>query len=537
MNRLTIFGTIEFEKSQFKDEEESPKYIGGNGIIASRAAAKIVDVDLIGVVGTDMDKDFLAKSLGTRISTKNVTQLIGNSFRWKAIYDKKTQELIDQDITFGVYAEYKPIVNYKKTDRNQYVLFSGSKPQLSIKVLEQLDTPAFVTVDVLLYHLEHNYDASIDLIQKADVLFVNDKEYTVLVQKHGKNLFRVFRNLKYIFHKQGEKGVTVITPNKKSHFVPEKVVKPLNPANAGDAFSCTMVGQLVAGKDLQHNLDEIVHAAIAESIKVMMNDQYYRLPYNMSILDTIILEKNKEIRNLKDSSVLKNNRTTEVRDFYHAIKKKNIALIAEIKKASPSAGVIRLDFNHNEIAKIYQKSGKVDAISVLTDKKFFQGDLSFIRDVKKITSCPIFRKDFIINKLQVLESYISEADALLLIVAVLKPDTLRDLISYTEELGMNALVEVHTPEECKIAIESGAKIIGINARNLKNFEVDMNLFETIAQKIPEGILKVAESGIESRHDIEKMYNAGADAVLVGTSIMKQRNISKFLNSLRGGIHV
>lgn len=257
-----------------------------------------------------------------------------------------------------------------------------------------------------------------------------------------------------------------------------------------------------------------------------------------TFLDKILVNKIIEVGNLKKFRSLKSlqsallARKTEIRNFSSAISKKNkLHLIAEIKKASPSAGLIRKDFDHIEIAKEYEKSRLVDAISVLTEKKYFQGDIKFVGDIKKVTSMPVIRKDFIFDEYQIYESYLAEADALLLIVAILEESELNNLLSITHELGMSALVEVHSEKEIEVALEAEAKIIGINARDLKTFKVDNSLFERLSKYIPREIIKVAESGLEDKRDLEKAYIAGANAVLIGTSIMRSKNMKEKIKDL------
>lgn len=257
-----------------------------------------------------------------------------------------------------------------------------------------------------------------------------------------------------------------------------------------------------------------------------------------TILDKIIGNKKLELIAAKREFPLmrlKNSiRTTDVRSFINAIGKKNkLNLIAEIKKSSPSGGLIRKDFNHLSIAAEYQQSGLVDAISVLTEKKYFQGAITFIREVKKVTSVPILRKDFVFDEYQIYESNFAGADALLLIVTVLDPSKLKGLLGLTHRLGMDALVEVHTEKEVEIALKAGAKIIGINARDLKTFKVDNTLLERLSKYIPREIIKVAESGLEQRKDLERVYSSGANAVLIGTSIMKVKDIQSKIKDLVG----
>lgn len=259
-----------------------------------------------------------------------------------------------------------------------------------------------------------------------------------------------------------------------------------------------------------------------------------------SILDQILERKALEVKTakqLRPLSTLKSSlaaRKSSVRDFSRAISKPgSVSVIAEIKKASPSAGVICEDFDPVQIGRAYQSSSMVNAISVLTDKDFFQGDLRFIAQVKAATTLPIFRKDFIIDEYQVYESFLAESDALLLIAAALDEDELRHLLQVSQKLGMSALVETHTAPEIQRALAAGASIIGINARSLHTFEMNAALFEELVPLIPDGVLKVAESGIETVADVQRVSRAGADAVLVGTSIMKASNKHQKLADLLG----
>ncbi len=225
-------------------------------------------------------------------------------------------------------------------------------------------------------------------------------------------------------------------------------------------------------------------------------------------------------------------RQTEVRNFPGALGKPGrLGVMAEIKKASPSAGLIRPDFDHRSIASDYEASGLVDAISILTESKYFQGDLAFIKEIKAITTIPLFRKDFIFDEYQIYESYLAEADALLLIAAALESEQLKHLLEVTRSLGLSALVETHSREEIDQALDAGANIIGINARDLKTFELHKNLFSELVGFLPKNTVKVAESGLENEHDVKKVYDAGADAVLIGTSIMKAQNIKEKIRQL------
>jgi len=223
-----------------------------------------------------------------------------------------------------------------------------------------------------------------------------------------------------------------------------------------------------------------------------------------------------------------------VRDFKSALKKEKINIIAELKKASPSKGIIRENFDPVDIAKIYE-SGGASAISVLTDKKYFQGEIFFLEKVRKVTTIPLLRKDFIIDKKQILEAFAYGADSYLLIVKVLTENQLRELLEYGREFGMEALVEIHSKQEADIAVNAGAKIVGINNRNLETFKVDINTSKKLAPylKSKEIEVVVAESGISSNEDIKQLKSCGVDAFLIGESLMREKDIYHKLKELLG----
>lgn len=261
-----------------------------------------------------------------------------------------------------------------------------------------------------------------------------------------------------------------------------------------------------------------------------------------SILDKIVADKKKEVELLKHETseevlrdrVMKVSR--EVRDFASALLEvKKPAIIGELKKASPSQGLIRPDFDVIKLAKDYEASGSVAALSILTEKNYFQGDITYLKQVRDVVGLPLLRKDFIFDTYQVYESFLAGADAILLIVTMLEEEKLLMLLQTANQLGLHVLVEVHTHEELNIALSSGAKIIGINSRDLKTFTFQKNLFSQLVTIIPSEIIKVAESGIENSYDIHSLKLAGADAVLVGTSIMKEKNIVMKLKDLKGEV--
>jgi len=221
----------------------------------------------------------------------------------------------------------------------------------------------------------------------------------------------------------------------------------------------------------------------------------------------------------------------EKRDFYAALANPGLSLIAEIKYSSPSAeGRIFSSVKPEKIAKTYEKNG-ARAISVLTDEKFFLGKLEFISRVRAACNLPILRKDFIIHPYQLYEAKACGADAVLLIASILKKTRLKELYSLAGELGLDVLMEIHDAHELKTTLERAPKIIGINNRDLKTMKIDLNTFSRLSKLIPANIIKVAESGIKTREDAEQMRKSGADAILVGATLMQAKDIGKIIDTL------
>ncbi|MBA3651691.1 MAG: indole-3-glycerol phosphate synthase TrpC, partial [Chthoniobacterales bacterium] len=211
----------------------------------------------------------------------------------------------------------------------------------------------------------------------------------------------------------------------------------------------------------------------------------------------------------------------DFRAFGSAIRDKTgkLALIAEVKKASPSAGVIVESFDPVAIARNYARAG-AEAISVLTDERFFQGLLEYLAAIRKAVSLPLLRKDFILDELQIVQASAAGADAILLIVAALPQDQLLRLLDAAATFQLDALVEVHTLEELERALAADAQIIGINNRNLATFEVDLTVTERLSEEVPPDVTLVSESGIRSREDVERMKACGVNAVLIGEALMR-----------------
>ncbi|MHB1308228.1 MAG: indole-3-glycerol phosphate synthase TrpC [Limisphaerales bacterium] len=266
----------------------------------------------------------------------------------------------------------------------------------------------------------------------------------------------------------------------------------------------------------------------------------------MTILDTIVEQKQREIAGLPARPLAEGDlrearlRQAESRDFLGALRqlrRSPVALIAEVKKASPSAGVIRADFDPVAIARAYEAAG-ASCLSVLTDERFFQGSLTFLRDIRAAVKLPLLRKDFVIDERQILEAIDWGADAILLIAAILDDVRLRRFHELATGAGLTALVEVHDEEELDRVLAIGAPLIGVNNRNLKTFTVDLATTERLAERMgrhPGGpdTLLVAESGIHTRADVERLARCGAGAILVGESLMRHPDLAAKTRELLG----
>lgn len=219
--------------------------------------------------------------------------------------------------------------------------------------------------------------------------------------------------------------------------------------------------------------------------------------------------------------------------FYDALTAASgIALIAEVKRASPSKGVIRQDFDPVGLAMRYVQGG-ASALSVLTDKPYFQGDLSYLSLIRQSVTVPLLRKDFIVDPYQVYQARAAGADAVLLIAECLSPQQLRELVACISGLGMEALVELYEPENLPAVLECGCRLVGINNRDLRTFQVDLGHTLRLLPAIPRDRLVVAESGIASREDVVQLEAAGVGAMLVGESLMRQEDVGRAAASLLG----
>lgn len=240
----------------------------------------------------------------------------------------------------------------------------------------------------------------------------------------------------------------------------------------------------------------------------------------MSFLDDILKSKRKEIRALRKRTP-DPDRSPRCRDLRAALldPSRPVRVIAEIKRASPSAGPIRPDLDIRETARAYQAAGAA-AISVLTERRWFRGSLEILTGVRSVVTVPVLCKDFLIDPLQVDAARAAGADACLLIVAALPGDALESMLSHVRGLGMEALVEVHDEDELDRALAAGAAMVGVNNRDLRTFDVDLGTAERLLPRIPDVLVRVAESGMHGPGDVTRMLRAGAHAVLVGTALVK-----------------
>jgi indole-3-glycerol phosphate synthase len=244
----------------------------------------------------------------------------------------------------------------------------------------------------------------------------------------------------------------------------------------------------------------------------------------MNRLEEILRAKHLEIERLRRRAAelyrqaLERN---EFRGFRRALKRSDgkVAVVAEVKKASPSAGVIAESFDPVAIAKNYERAG-ADAISVLTDEKFFQGRLSHLVDIRGAVSLPVLRKDFVIDEIQIAEAAAAGADAILLIAAALEQKQLVDLLIAAAKYQLDVLVEVHTLGELGRALDAGTEIIGINNRDLATFEVDLSVTEKLSEEVPNELVLVSESGIKTPDAVARVKVCGVDAVLIGEALMR-----------------
>ncbi len=256
------------------------------------------------------------------------------------------------------------------------------------------------------------------------------------------------------------------------------------------------------------------------------------------ILDTIVARKKEEVRLLKATGIhlppqFAHKTIDPPRGFRQALLDyPGVAIIAEVKKASPSKGVIRPDFDPVAIAREYEDNG-AQAISVLTDEQFFQGSLLYMLQVREEVKLPVLRKEFIVDELQIEEAHVHGADAILLMASILDAHQLRDFQACAREYGMDALVEVHDEHELEVVLGVGCSLIGVNNRNLKDFSMDIETTFRLKKMIPADIPVVGESGLKTQADLERLLKEGITAALIGETLMRGHAGGNTLRGLRG----
>ena len=253
----------------------------------------------------------------------------------------------------------------------------------------------------------------------------------------------------------------------------------------------------------------------------------------MNILNKIIENKKNEILNIQDIKKVQNSQFIH-RSLRKCLREKEISVIAEIKMKSPSEGDIFKDCDYIQIAKEYESAG-ASAISVLTDYKFFGGNIKILQEVRNSVNIPVIRKDFIIDNLQIIETLNFEGDAFLLIAEALKPNELKSLYDYGKSVGLESLIEVHDIKNISFVNQLNPTIVGVNCRDLSKMTIDLKNFETMFDFLPKNSLKIAESGIKNNSDLKYINDIGYDGVLVGSSLMKTKNPGKALELLLKGI--
>lgn len=260
----------------------------------------------------------------------------------------------------------------------------------------------------------------------------------------------------------------------------------------------------------------------------------------MSILDEIVIARGKRVAEDKLKTPLEDllatlpDRHLPAFAFEQALKEEDMSFICEVKKASPSKGLIAKEFPYVDIAKDYQAAGAT-ALSVLTEEDYFQGGNQYLQEISQAVAIPILRKDFIVDPYQIYQARAIGADAILLICAILSPDQLVEYIALADELGLSVLVEAHDADEIAMAIQAGSRIIGVNNRNLHNFEVDFQNSIRLRNLTPDDTVFVAESGVKTAADIQLLHENRVDAVLIGESMMLAKDKKAKLNELKGAL--
>ena len=244
--------------------------------------------------------------------------------------------------------------------------------------------------------------------------------------------------------------------------------------------------------------------------------------------------KENSLDTMRELAMSKSSATGDLFAFEQALRKEDVSFICECKKASPSKGLIAPNFPYLEIAKEYEAAG-ADCISVLTEPKWFLGNDEYLKEIAESVLIPCLRKDFTVDEYQIYQAKVLGASAVLLICSVLTEDQMKDYIRICDELGLSALVEVHDEQEVQTALNTGARIIRVNNRNLKDFSVDTDNSRRLRELIPPNVLFVSESGVRTAEDVETLRKIGADAVLIGETLMRASDKRAKLAELRGAV--
>lgn len=258
----------------------------------------------------------------------------------------------------------------------------------------------------------------------------------------------------------------------------------------------------------------------------------------MTILDELTEHAMKRVKEAKEKVSLDEIKSRALLlekgefEFENALKKPGISFICECKKASPSKGIIAKNFLYLDIAKEYEEAG-ADCISVLTEPEWFLGSDKYLEEIASAVSIPVLRKDFTVDEYMIYEAKLLGAKAVLLICSILEPQKIKDYIKICDSLGICALVEAHDGDEVKTAVSAGARIIGVNNRNLKDFSVNTDNSKRMRELVPDDVIFVSESGVKTADDISELRKIGADAVLIGETLMRAENKKAKLNELRG----
>ena len=558
---LLILGSIIHEKVVTPFVKKGRVSIGGSAAYAALSASRFAKVGIVSAIGSDFIDQELLFLKKQNINISSITKLNGHTLIWEVEYNHKGS-IVKQKVDLGIYKDYKPKIS--ALGRKARVLFiESTNPKFGLAALKQFDKNVLTAMDTRDYYINNRFQDLKKLLRQVDVLFLNEGELALIIRKLNlknfstRQLLKKYTNLQVLFLKRGAAGLSIFTRDKVAHLGALPVKKIVDPTGAGDVLAGAILGEMASHKKINLEINSLIElakigmviasfviekrsflglskanpAAIRKRLKFLNKS---KVP---SILDKIIIQKQKELEEIKKivplAAIKKNLKEQKWlgRDFKKALlEDSGMSLIAEIKKSSPSAGVISKNFNLKRIVNIYAKA-KINAVSVVTDKKFFQGDLRYLMLARKTIKVPILRKDFIIDPYQLYQSKLYGADAILLIAAILDNRTIDSFIEISRKLKMDCLVEIHTFEELKRIQKTKAEIIGINNRNLDTFKVDIKTSLELAPQILPSKIIVSESGIQSRQDVKKLKQVGIKAILVGTALMGSKNILKTINQL------